>query len=131
MILVDTSVWVDHLRVGDAAVADLLEAGQVLMHPFVVGELALGNLRQRQAILTYLQDLPRAIVATDEEVLDFIERHALAGLGAGYVDVHLLASTRLTPGSSLWTRDKHLLAVAERLGLASERCSAAPRSSPK
>lgn len=121
MILVDTSVWVDHLRVGDTIVEALLESGRVLVHPFVVGELALGKLRQRQAILASLQDLPRANAASDQEVLHFIERYALAGLGIGYVDVHLLAATQLTPGSSLWTRDKRLSAVAERLGLASRR----------
>lgn len=121
MILVDTSVWVDHLRVGDTIVEALLEFGRVLVHPFVVGELALGKLRQRQAILASLQDLPRANAASDQEVLHFIERYALAGLGIGYVDVHLLAATQLTPGSSLWTRDKRLSAVAERLGLASRR----------
>lgn len=120
MILVDTSVWVQHLRVGDTAVAGLLDSGRVLVHPFVVGELALGNLRQRRSILAFLGDLPRSNVATDEEVLHFIERYALAGLGIGYVDVHLLASAQLTPGSSLWTRDKRLSAVAEHLGLASK-----------
>jgi hypothetical protein len=119
VILVDTSVWVDHLRVGDEILAGLLESGRVLVHPFVVGELALGKLRHRQTILASLQDLPRAIAATDPEVLHFIERHALAGCGIGYLDAHLLASTQLTPGSSLWTRDKRLSAVAERLGLAS------------
>ena len=120
MILVDTSVWVQHLRVGDTTIAELLDSGRVLVHPFVVGELALGNLRQRQSILTFLSDLPCADVATDEEVLHFIERYGLAGLGIGYVDVHLLAATQLTPGSSLWTRDKRLSAVAEHLGLASK-----------
>lgn len=120
MILVDTSVWVDHLRAGNKTVESLLDAGRVLAHPFVIGELALGNLRQRRTILACLQDLPQASAATDQEVLHFIERHALAGLGIGYVDAHLLASTRLTPGSSLWTRDKRLLSVAERLGVASE-----------
>ena len=120
MILVDTSVWVDHLRVGDTTVAGLLDSGRVLVHPFVVGELALGNLRQRDSILAFLQDLPRANAATDQEVLHLIERHALAGLGIGYVDAHLLASTLLTPGSSFWTRDKRLSAVAEQLTLASK-----------
>ncbi|MGF1640041.1 MAG: type II toxin-antitoxin system VapC family toxin, partial [Rhodospirillales bacterium] len=118
MILVDTSVWVDHLRLGDETLAGLLETGRVLVHPFVVGELALGNLRQRQVILGYLQDLPQVEVATHGEVLQFIERQGPAGLGIGYVDVHLLASTLLTSGSSLWTRDKRLSAVAEHLGLA-------------
>jgi predicted nucleic acid-binding protein len=119
VILVDTSVWVDHLRFGDKIVVGLLDSGRVLVHPFVVGELALGNLRQRQAILASLQDLPQANLATDQEVLRFIERHALAGLGIGYVDAHLLASIRLTTGASLWTRDKRLSRVAERLGLTS------------
>ena len=98
----------------------LLNTGRVLVHPFVVGELALGDLRQRQAILAFLQDLPRANQAMDQEGLHFIERYALAGQGIGYIDAHLLASTRLTTGSSLWTRDKRLLRAAERLGLASK-----------
>ncbi len=119
MILVDTSVWVDHLRVGDEILAGLLGSGRVLMHPFVVGELALGKLRHRPTIPASLQDLPRANAATDQEVLHFIERHALAGCGIGSLDAHLLAATQLTPGSSLWTSDKRLSAVAERLGLAS------------
>jgi len=117
MILIDTSVWVDHLRAGDEVVAALLDSGRVLAHPFVIGELALGHLRQRQTILSALQDLPAASVAADAEVLLFIERHALAGLGIGYVDAHLLAATRLTAGSTLWTRDQRLSDVAERLGL--------------
>jgi predicted nucleic acid-binding protein len=119
VILIDTSVWVDHLRHGDKLVAGLLNAGRVLAHPFVIGELGLGNLRQRQSILTSFQDLPQANLATDQEVLHFIGRYALAGLGIGYVDAHLLASIRLTGGSSLWTRDKRLSRVAERLSLAS------------
>jgi hypothetical protein len=118
MILLDTSVWVDHLRLGDKVVASLLDSGRVLAHPFVVGELALGNLRQRRTILSSLQDLPKASVATDREVLHFVERHTLAGLGIGYIDAHLLAATQLTTGASLWTRDRSLLRVAERLGLA-------------
>ena len=117
MILVDTSIWVDHLRQGDARLKTLLEAGQVVVHPFVLGELALGNLRQRTAVLSSLRDLPHAVSARNEEVLDFIERHALAGLGIGLVDAHLLASARLT-SASLWTRDKRLGAVAVKLGLA-------------
>lgn len=117
MILLDTSVWVDHLRANDKIVVDLLNSSGVLVHPFVVGELALGHLRQRQTVLSLLQDLPRASVATDQEVLHFIEQHALAGLGIGYVDVHLLASVQLTAGALFWTRDKGLLRVAEQLGL--------------
>ena len=118
MILVDTSVWIDHLRIGDKVLTALLNSGRVLVHPFIVGELALGNLRQRQVILDDLQNLPAANLATDQEVLHFIDRHGLAGRGIGYVDAHLLAATRLTTGSSLWTRDKRLLRIAELLELA-------------
>ena len=118
MILVDTSVWVDHLRKGDQVLARLLDATQVLSHPFIVGELALGDLRQRDLILRTLQDLPQAVVASPGEVLHFIDRHALAGSGAGYVDAHLLAASQLTAGATLWTRDKQLHGIAERLGLA-------------
>ena len=118
MILVDTSVWVDHLRSGDAQLADLLERGAVLMHPFVVGEIACGSLTDRSSILELLEDLPAAVVAEREEVLAFIERHVLHGKGIGYVDVHLLASVVLTEGASLWTRDKRLRIAAEDLGRA-------------
>lgn len=125
MILVDTSVWVDHLRVGEAQLAALLEAGRVLMHPFVIGELALGNLRQRASVLALLQNLPAAVVATDQEVMQFIERNSLAGQGIGYADAHLLVSIRLTAGSSIWTRDKRLAAIAIHQGMASTFPSAA------
>jgi predicted nucleic acid-binding protein len=118
VILVDTSVWVDHLRARDDALVDFLNAGRVLAHPFVTGELALGNLRQRDLILETLSDLPQAKVATDKEVLHFIEQHALSGLGISYVDTHLLAAVRLTAGTVLWTRDKRLHEVAGRMGLA-------------
>jgi len=118
VILVDTSVWVDHLRVGDKALSSLLDAGMVLAHPFVIGELALGNLRQRGIVLSALSNLPHASVATDAEVLHFIDRHALFGRGIGYVDTHLLAAARLTAGAELWTNDKRLHGVAVQLGLA-------------
>ena len=118
MILVDSSVWVDHLRSGDATLARMLDNGRVITHPFVVGELALGSLRRRELILTALQNLPQAVAASDTEVLRFINQQALHGLGIGYVDAHLLASVRLTAGGSLWTRDKRLQAVADRLGVA-------------
>ena len=121
MILVDTSVWVDHLRAGDRTLVGLLDTGRVLSHAFVTGELALGDLRQRDLVLATLQDLPQASVATDREVLRFIGQHELFGLGIGYVDAHLLAAVRLTAGAALWTRDKRLLGVAERLGLAAGR----------
>jgi len=118
VILVDTSIWIDYLRNADERLARLLEAGQVLMHPFVVGELSLGSLLHRDQVLAALQDLPQATVATDPEVMGFIDQAALAGSGISYVDAHLLASVRLTPQTQLWTRDKRLLAVALRLGLA-------------
>jgi predicted nucleic acid-binding protein len=117
VILVDTSVWVDHLRSTDRKLVELLDHGQVLMHPFVIGELALGNLGRRRFILDSLRVLPHATVAGTDEVLDFIERHGLYELGIGYVDAHLLAATRLTVGTALWTRDRRLRMAADRLGL--------------
>ena len=116
-MLVDTSVWIDHLRHGDSELAAALEAGQVDMHPFVVGELACGNLRARTDVLGLLLALPPVAVATDNEVLFFIDEHELMGRGIGYVDAHLLASARLG-GVMLWTRDKRLHATAAELGLA-------------
>ena len=118
MILVDTSVWVDHLRAGDERLAGLLDGGMVLTHPFVIGELALGILRQRATVLSALADLSRAIVATDAEVLHFIDRDKLFGRGVGCVDIHLLAAVGLIAGAELWTRDKRLHGVAVQLGLA-------------
>jgi predicted nucleic acid-binding protein len=118
VILVDTSVWVDHLRDGDQELAELLDLGLVLVHPFVVGELALGRFRHREIILEALLQLPQTVVATDGEVLAFISRQKLFGRGIGYVDVHLLAAVRLTTGSKLWTRDRHLLETAHGLRLA-------------
>lgn len=98
--------------------AALLDRGMVLTHPFVIGELALGNLRQRDIVLSALADLPHASVATDTEVLHFIGRHTLFARGIGYVDAHLLAAVRLTAGARLWTKDKRLHGVAVQLGLA-------------
>jgi predicted nucleic acid-binding protein len=118
MILVDTSIWIDHLRQCDERLSGLLNQGQVLAHPFVIGELALGNLQNRDAILGALQDLPQTPVATDGEALDFIQANTLYGIGIGYIDAHLLAAVRLAPGAMLWTRDKRLLAAATKLGLA-------------
>lgn len=118
MILVDTSVWVDHLRAGDAALGALLNRSQVLMHPFVLGELACGNLRNRSEVLRLLKNLPQAPVASDEEVLFFIERNMLMGRGIGYVDAHLLAAVTLGGSMHLWTRDRRLRSVAESLELA-------------
>jgi predicted nucleic acid-binding protein len=116
VILADTSVWVDHLRVGNRTLAELLDLGLVLAHPFVIGELALGRLHQREIILEALSQLPRSVVATDAEVLKFIDGYALFGRGIGYVDVHLLAAVRLTAGSKLWMHDQRLLGAAEAMG---------------
>ena len=117
MILVDTSIWIDHLRRGDDELVAALLVGQVLMHPWVVGELACGTLRDRVQILDLLRSLPVTPVAVEDEVLFFIERYALMGRGIGYVDVHLLASARLA-GARLWTRDKRLSVVANELDVA-------------
>ncbi len=126
MILADTSVWVDHLRSGDARLAAALDRGIVVMHPFVVGEIACGSLSDRAMILELLQNLPLAVVAGSDEVLGFIERHQLHGKGIGYVDVHLLAAVALTAGAKLWTRDKRLRAAAVDLGLARADVVGAP-----
>lgn len=118
MILIDTSAWIDHLRSGDRTLVHLLDAGQVLAHPFVIGELALGNLRQHQLMRDTLRDLPHAIVASDQEVLHFIGQNSLFESVIGYVDAHLLAAARLTAGAAFWARDKRLHRVADRLQLA-------------
>lgn len=117
MILVDTSVWIDHLRHGVARLAELLEQGQVIAHPYVRGELACGALRQREQILGGLADLPQAVVADDKEVLQLIEQHQLMGRGIGYIDAHLLAAVMLSAGARLWTRDRRLQQCAVALGL--------------
>ena len=117
MILVDTSVWIDHLRKPEPRLMAALEPGQALIHPFVVGELACGNLKNRVELLSLLLDLPPAPVATDAEALGFIDRHELMGRGIGYLDVHLLASVALADTARLWTRDKRLAAVPDRLRL--------------
>ena len=120
MILVDTSVWIDHLKSSDFVLADLLGTGRVLVHSFVTGELALGSLRQRRTVLESLRDLPQATIASDDEVMMLIEREQLYGLGIGFVDAHLLAGARLTPGTLLWTRDRRLRQAATRLGLSAD-----------
>lgn len=116
MILVDTSVWIDHFRSGDALLSKLLTECQVYVHPFVIGELACGNLRNRLEILDLLQQLPTVSVASDDEVLFLIAKHRLMGQGIGYVDAHLLASS-LLQATRLWTRDKRLAAQAKELDL--------------
>jgi predicted nucleic acid-binding protein len=120
VIIVDTSVWIDHLKSSDPVLADLLGKGQVLAHSFVTGKLALGSLRQRRIVLESLRDLPQANVAGDDEVMMLIEREQLYGLGIGFVDAQLLAAVRLTLGALLWTRDRRLRQAATRLGLSSD-----------
>jgi hypothetical protein len=114
MILVDTSVWIDHLRSGNATLAELLRREQVFCHPLVIGELACGNLGNRLEILGLMEALPQAEVAEHAEVLQFVESKKLAGKGLGWVDMHLLASAALT-GCTLWTLDKPLRTAAARL----------------
>lgn len=118
MILVDTSVWIDHLRSNDAALVSALEAGNVLMHPFVLGEIACGNLKNREEILSLLSKLPMAPAVADSEALAFIERRRLMGRGLGYLDVHLLAAVALDGAATLWTRDRALDRVAADLNIA-------------
>ncbi|CAN5207989.1 type II toxin-antitoxin system VapC family toxin [soil metagenome] len=118
MILVDTSVWIDHLRAGEPLLAEMLNTGSVLTHPFVIGELACGNLRDRQTLLSLLRKLPLAAAANDEEMLFFIEEHRLMGRGIGYIDAHLLAAVSLAGTALLWTRDKPLGAVSRSMKLA-------------
>ncbi len=122
MILVDTSVWIEHLRLGSPDLTQLLESGDVLCHPYVVGELACGNLRNRKEILVMLRALPLAEVAGDEEVLHLLESERMYGQGLGWIDAHLLASVRLT-NCALWTLDDALRRAARRMKLASKSTS--------
>jgi hypothetical protein len=115
LILVDTSVWINHLHKPVPALVEALERGEVLMHPFVVGDLACGQLAKRREVLALLSILPQRTFATDEEMLPFIERHRLMGKGLGYIDAHLLASVMLTEAARLWTADKGLAAIADEL----------------
>jgi predicted nucleic acid-binding protein len=117
-VLVDTSVWIEHLRRNDVELGRLLGQALVLGHPYVRAEIALGSIAHRTEVLTSLGQLPQATMATVEEVLGLIDRHPLYGRGLGYVDAQLLASARLTPGARLWARDRRLDAVARELGIA-------------
>ena len=117
MILVDTSIWIDHLRHGEAELVAALQQSRIMDHPFVLGELACGNLKNRSQVLSLLESLPSATMASDSEVRTFIDQHALMGRGIGYIDAHLCASARLS-GVQLWTRDKRLHAIASELGWA-------------
>jgi len=116
MILVDTSVWVDHLRKGSKALQELLEDGLAVCHPFVIGELACGRLGNRAEILSLLTALPSATAAGHEEAMRLVSDRKLQGKGLGWIDVHLLASARLS-GCTLWTKDKALRAAARALNV--------------
>ena len=118
LILPDTSVWIDHFRGGDQMLASLLRRDDLLMHAFVIGELALGHLPRQADTLARLQVQLQAPVVQPDEILAFISRYGLAGLGLGYVDIHLLASVSLMTNAKLWTLDKRLYAAADRLALA-------------
>lgn len=118
LVLVDTSVWIEHLRSSSSTLRGLLRHSLVLTHAMVAGELALGDLAQRETFLHSLTALPQSASAMDEEILAFIERRRLYGRGLVYVDAHLLASTQLTPGAKLWTRDRRLASIASEVGVA-------------
>ncbi len=120
VVLVDTSVWIDHFRRGAPSLVDLLHAGAVACHPAVIGELACGTLRDRATTLDLVQRLPRAPGATDEEAMHFLERRRLAGRGLGWTDVHLLAAAALGD-CRLWSSDQRLRDAARRLRLAFDR----------
>jgi hypothetical protein len=107
MVLVDTSIWISHLREGNSYLKDLLNNGDVLCHPFIIGELACGTLKNRNEILSLFKSLPMANIAEHDEVLKFIETRSLMGVGLGYVDIHLLASAILS-ASPIWSLDKKL-----------------------
>jgi len=121
MILVDTSVWINHLRVGEDRLGALLHSGQVLTHPFVIGELACGNIHNRADVLKLLKNLPQAPVASQEEILYFVENNKMMGRGIGFIDAHLMASAALAEASRIWTHDKRFERVAADLNLAIDR----------
>ncbi|WP_017930370.1 type II toxin-antitoxin system VapC family toxin [Robiginitomaculum antarcticum] len=117
MRLVDTSIWIDFLRGGDHALATALNQSEVYIHPYIIGELALGNMNNRDEIVSLLNGLPKAIIASQAEIIAFIDAHSIYGKGIGYVDTAVLLSAILTPGCRLWTRDKKLERVATTLPL--------------
>jgi predicted nucleic acid-binding protein len=119
MVLVDTSIWIDHLRKGNLQLKELLISGEVACHPFIIGELACGNLKNRKVILSLLNELPRSDTATENEIIHFIDKWELMGQGLGIVDVHLLSSALLT-NIPLWTYDKRLNEIASKLNVSYE-----------
>jgi len=118
VILVDTSVWIDHFRTANDRLIASLTTAHVLSHPFIIGELVIGNLNLHHPIVEDMRDMPQSMLASHDEVLTFIDRHNLYRLGLSFVDAHLLAATQLTPDARLWTLDRRLLAGAQKLGLA-------------
>ena len=116
MVLVDTSVWVRHLREGDSDLEQLLNNGELMCHPYIVGELACGNMKNRHEVISLLQLLPLATLARHEEILQFIEMNHLMGKGLGYIDIHLAASAVLS-GVPILSYDKKLNEVSEGLGI--------------
>ena len=115
MILADTSVWIEHLKRGQPQLVELLEQGEICVHPMLIGELACGSIRDRTEVLALLKRLPSTAVATQDEALHFIDEHRLMGRGIGYIDVHFLAAALLTGDTRVWTNDARLAAVAGRL----------------
>lgn len=121
MILVDTSVWIDHLHRSEPGLVELTEREEIACHPMVAGELALGSLARREAVLDLLMSLPQTTAASHDEVMELVSRRSLHGRALSLVDAHLLASLLLTPGTRIWTRDRRLAAAARELGLAADR----------
>lgn len=118
MVLADSSIWIDHLREASAPLLELIAGDQLVMHPYVIGEVALGSIKDRDTIIGDMSDLTGCEVAEHDEVMALITRYRLHGRGIGHVDAHLLAATLLTPGTRLWTRDRRLREAAETLGIA-------------
>jgi predicted nucleic acid-binding protein len=117
MILVDTSIWIDHLDKANPIMQELLKEQRILMHPFVLGEIAMGSLRKREFVLSVLSAFESAPLAREDEVLSFVRAYRLFGKGIGYIDAHILTSAKLAPGTQLWTRDKRLQALAAALSI--------------
>ncbi len=118
MILVDTSIWIDHFRHGDDELRKIIEEDRLLCHPAIIGELGLGSLQNRNDVITFLAAQREVLVATHEEVMVMIDRHSLFSMGIGYTDANLLASTLIDSRAVLWTRDKRLASAAQKAGAA-------------